>query len=177
MRKVVTALVGYAMLMGVAAMAPVAAHDFGSSDGTNQGQMPMMGQGQMPMMGQGHMPMMGQGQMPMMGQGHMPMMGQGQMPMMGQGQMPMMGQGHMPMMEHGAGTGMYAPLRRDLSAEEVEHMIGHRLEWQGNPNLKMGPVVERDEDTIVADIVTQDGSLVQRLEVDRHTGRMQAANN
>jgi hypothetical protein len=31
-------------------------------------------------------------------------------------------------------------------------------------------VSEKDDDTIVAEIVTQEGSLVQRLEVDRHTG-------
>ena len=173
MKKSVLASLGIAALVSFAAIAPTAAHDSSTGGGMGQSQMPMMGQGQMPMMGQGQMPMMGQGQMPMMGQGQMPMMGHGQMPMMGHGQMPMMGYG---MMRHGAGSGMYPPLRRDLSAEEVEHMIGHRLEWQGNPNLKMGPVVEQDADTIVADIVTQDGSLVQRLEVDRHTGRMQAAN-
>ena len=34
---------------------------------------------------------------------------------------------------------------------------------------------EKDEDTIVAEIVTNDGSLVDRIEVDRHTGRMRRA--
>ncbi len=33
-------------------------------------------------------------------------------------------------------------------------------------------MVVRDDDKIVADITTADGSLVQRLEVDRHTGQM-----
>jgi hypothetical protein len=120
---------------------------------------PMMGQqGQM---GQGMGPgMMGQqGQMPMMGHG---MMGHG----MGSG---MMGQGQ------GMGPGMMQPLRQDLTAADVQHMMEHRLSWQGNPNVKVGTVEEKDDDTIVAEIVTQDGSLVQRLEVDRHTGRMQPA--
>ena len=110
------------------------------------------------MMGPG---MMGQGQMApgMMGPG---MMGQGQM---GPG---MMGQGQM-------GRGMMQPLRSDLSAAEVQHMMEHRLAWQGNPNLKVGEVSEQDNDTIIAEIVTQDGSLVQRLEVNRHTGLMQPA--
>ncbi len=105
--------------------------------------------------------MMGQGQM---GQG----MGQGQMGpgMMGQGQMGQgMGQGQM-------GPGMVQPLRQDLSAADVQHMMEHRLAWQGNPNVKVGKVEDKDDDTIVAEIVTQDGSLVQRLEVDRHTGWM-----
>jgi hypothetical protein len=120
-----------------------------------QGQMPMMGHGQG--MGPG---MMGQqGQMPMMGHG---MMGHG----MGSG---MMGQGQ------GMGPGMMQPLRQDLTAADVQHMMEHRLSWQGNPNVKVGTVEEKDDDTIVAEIVTQDGSLVQRLEVDRHTGRMQPA--
>ena len=125
---------------------------------------PMMGQqGQMPMMGQGQG--MGPG---MMGQqGQMPMMGHG---MMGHGMCSgMMGQGQ------GMGPGMMQPLRQDLTAADVQHMMEHRLSWQGNPNVKVGTVEEKDDDTIVAEIVTQDGSLVQRLEVDRHTGRMQPA--
>jgi hypothetical protein len=64
-------------------------------------------------------------------------------------------------------------LPQDLSVENVRHMLEHQLAWQGNPNLKLGKVEEKDEDTIVAEVVTQDGSLVQRLQVDRHTGLMQ----
>lgn len=71
------------------------------------------------------------------------------------------------------GAGAAQPLREDLSVSDVEHMLGHRLEWQGNPNVKLGDVEERDGDTIVAEIVTKDGSLVQRLEVNRHTGWIQ----
>ena len=37
----------------------------------------------------------------------------------------------------------------------------------------MGAVQEVDEDTIVAEIVTVDDSLVHRWRVDRHTGQMQ----
>jgi hypothetical protein len=36
----------------------------------------------------------------------------------------------------------------------------------------VGKVEEKDGDTFVAEIVTKDGSLVQRLEVDRHRGSM-----
>jgi hypothetical protein len=76
----------------------------------------------------------------------------------------------------GHGYGMHQALPRDLTTDEVRHMLGHQLEWQGNPNLKLGKVEEKDEDTIVAEIVTKDGSLVDRLEVDRHTGRMHRPN-
>ena len=41
---------------------------------------------------------------------------------------------------------------------------------QGNSLLKVGDVKEQDADTIVADIDTQDNSLVQRFVVNRHTG-------
>ena len=40
----------------------------------------------------------------------------------------------------------------------------------GKTRLKLGSVKERDANTIVVDIVTLDGSLVQRFEVDRNTG-------
>lgn len=143
------------------------------------------------MMGQGHMHMMGPGAMGqhmgpgMMGphHGHGQQMGHGMMGqdmgpgmksegmghgMMGQG----IGQGMGPMMGHGRGHGMMRPLPQDLSAEDVKHMMEHRLAWNGNPNVKVGKVEEKDNDTIVAEIVTQDGSLVDRLEVDRHTGQM-----
>lgn len=147
----------------------------------------VMGQGMGPMMGpcpygQGMMGpgMMGQGMGPgMMGHGMGPgMMGQGMGPgMMGQGMGPgVMGQGMAPgMMGQGMGPGPMMALPQDLSVENVRHMLEHRLAWQGNPNLKLGEVEEKDEDTIEAEIVTQDGSLVQRLEVDRHTGWMRPA--
>ena len=109
----------------------------------------------------------GQGQMPMMGQG---MMGHGMMSQGYQGQMPMMGHGMM----GDYGYGQMQPLRRDLTNDEVKHMMEHRVDWAGNPNLKVGKVTEKDADTIVSEIVTKDGSLVQKIEVDRHTGRMKA---
>lgn len=112
--------------------------------------------------------------------GHMgPMMGPDMMGpgMMGPGQMTpdRMGPGAMGhgMMGRGMGHDMMQPLRQDLSIDDVKHMIGHRLSWTGNPNLKLGSVEEKDADTIIAEIVTQDGSLVQRFKVDRHTGWMQ----
>jgi hypothetical protein len=55
------------------------------------------------------------------------------------------------------------------------HTIEHRLAWRDNPNVKVGNVQEKDDDTIVAEIITQNGSLVQKFEVNRHTGWMRPA--
>ena len=118
---------------------------------------PCPGGGQGMMMGPG---MMGPG---MTGPG---MMGPG---MTGPG---MMGPG---MMGPGwGGQGMYGRMAppQDLTVSDVQTMLERYLQWQGNPHLKEGDVKEKDKDTITAEIVTADGSLVQRMEVDRHTGWM-----
>jgi hypothetical protein len=44
------------------------------------------------------------------------------------------------------------------------------LALRDNPRLKLGDVKEKDADSITADIVTKDNSLVDRVIIDRHTG-------
>lgn len=62
---------------------------------------------------------------------------------------------------------------RDLSADDVRAWLERWLATQGNPRLAVGSVEEKDENTIVADIVTKEGGvLVDRFEIDRHTGAM-----
>lgn len=61
---------------------------------------------------------------------------------------------------------------RDLSVDDVRHFLEHSIDMHGNKRLKVGEVTETDQHTIVAEIVTQDGSLVQRLNVDRYTGQI-----
>ncbi len=129
--------------------------------GMNQNQQGqgMMNQGQQ---GQG---MMNQGQQ---GQG---MMGGGMMNMMRQH---MMGQGTMgPNSGMGMGFAGQVVVSKDLTADDVSHFLEHRLEDQGNKRLTLGDVTEVDDEKITADITTVDGSLVQRLEIDRHSGKMQ----
>ena len=136
----------------------------------------MMGQG---MMGQGAMPMMmapgmmNQGMMPMMGYG---MTGQGMMMpmmmapgMMGQGMMNQgaMGQG---MMNQGATPMMGMAAAAPLDADHVRPHLEQHLAMMGFPNLMLGSIEAEDDDTLVAEIVTRDGTLVQRLAVDRHSG-------
>ena len=155
MKRIIFATLGLALLLGLGAGIALPAKD--ASAQQTQRQMPMTGQGRMPMMGQGQMPMQGQSQMPMMGQGQMPMMGHGMMPMMGHG---MMRQGMVPRV---------VPIKH-LSTDEVRHFLEHRLGVQGYKRLKVGSVEEQDNGTISAEIVSVEGPLVQRLEVDRHTG-------
>lgn len=139
----------------------------------------MMGQAAMPTMMFVMMPVMmvpgmtGQGMLPMMmpgmtGHGMMPM-GHGTMPMMpgmmGDGMMGgqgMMGQGTMPMMS--------AAPAASLDPDQVRPHLEHHVSMMGLPNLTLGSIEEQDDDTLVADIVTRDGTLVQRLAIDRHTG-------
>jgi hypothetical protein len=168
----------FAFLMGLIVSGGSQAHDpqgqrhmgqgYGMGHGYGYGMAPdpryHMGPGMMgPGYGMGHGQHLGQG---MMGPRYHMGPGQGMGPgMMGPGMMgPGYGMGH--------GYGMHRALPRDLTPDDVRHMLGHQLEWQG---IKLGKVEEKDEDTIVAEIVTNDGSLVDRFEVDRHTGRMRRA--
>lgn len=61
------------------------------------------------------------------------------------------------------------------SVGDVKAYIEQWVASMGNPRLKVGPVTEKDANTIVGEVVTQDGSLVQRFEVDRRTGVYRAA--
>jgi len=98
------------------------------------------------------------------------MMGQYQGYGMGPGMMgPYQGYGMSP------GYGGQQMMGRDLTADDVRHMLEHRLQWNGNERLKVGEVQEVDGDTIMADIVTVDGSLVDRFRIDRHTGVFERA--
>jgi hypothetical protein len=95
--------------------------------------------------------------------------------MMGQGmmqQMPgMMSQGLTGRMPgHGALGGWRVTPVMHLGVEDVQHSLEHFIEVHDFQHLKVGEVRETDDDTIAAEIVTQEGSLALQLEVDRHTG-------
>jgi len=62
-----------------------------------------------------------------------------------------------------------------LSTSDVRHYFEHRLDVIGNDRLKLGEVTSTDDDTITVEIVTVDNSLVDRLEVDPHSGRIERA--
>ena len=112
-------------------------------------------------MGSGMQGMGGPGMQGMMGQG-MPMMGSGMQGMMGMG-CPWCGPGMM-------GSGYATPqVNVNLSVSDVTSYLERWV--AGNPNIKVANVVEKDANTITADIVTKDkDALVQRYTFDRRSG-------
>jgi hypothetical protein len=134
----------------------------------------MMGQGMGPgMMGQGGMWHVGPHMMsPDEMQEMMEHMG-GMTGEMGPG---LMGQGMSP--ARGGWSGLegsrVVPMMQ-LSTDDVRGFFERYLESLGNARLKIGKVAAMDDDTITADIVTVDDSLVERFAVDRHTGLISAA--
>ena len=134
---------------------PSLAHDanmMGGQHQTNQGMMASPG----------HMTM---GQMPMSGHGSM-------MPGMMQHMHQHHGGHNMGMSSGMPGGGYGIKAERELDVEALTKVLTGRLAWTGNPRLKVGKVVEKDDDTIIAEIITLDGSLVDRLAVHRRTGAM-----
>jgi hypothetical protein len=119
--------------------------------GTGPGQQPWM-------MGPGHG--MGPG---MMGQGYEHPVGPG----MGQGYG--MGYGRQPW------SGARVTPTMHLTTDDVRTFFQRQLAAQGNERLKVGKVEALDDDTIQAQIVTVDDSLVETYNVDRHTGAVSPA--
>ena len=122
------------------------------------------------MQGEGPMPgrMGGMADAPM-GHGMMGRIGQGDMPM---GQM-MRGQ-HSAMGGHGLGPdaiyGMPQGSVTEMTPARVEAFLSHLLERHANPRLELGEVAEAEDGNITAEIVTTEGSLVQRLSFNRYPG-------
>ncbi len=143
------------VLAGAAALVLVAAN-FGVISKANA--QPYGGWGMMGGYGPGYGMMGGYGP----GYGMMGGYGPGYGPMMGG-----YGPGYGPMMGYGplAGRGDL-----NLSADNVRDYFARWIAAQGNSHLKVGDVKEQGNDTIVADIVTHDNSLVQEFVVNRHTG-------
>jgi len=77
----------------------------------------------------------------------------------------------------GYGPGGQTNQALNLTTDDVKARIERWLAFRGNPRLKVGEVKEKDADTITADIVTKDNSLVQRFIVDRHTGAFRQDNS
>ena len=77
----------------------------------------------------------------------------------------------------GYGPGAQTNQALNLTVDDVKARVERWLAIRGNARLKVGEVKEKDADTITADIVTKDNSLVQRFIVDRHTGAFRQDNS
>ena len=65
------------------------------------------------------------------------------------------------------GGGMGQARTAALSLEEISVLMSAKLILMGNPRLNLGEVTAGDGDTAIVEIVTQEGSLVDKLAVDR----------
>ena len=107
------------------------------------------------------------------------MSAQGQMPMAGMMMCPMMqmmmggraGMG-MPGMMTGPGIlyGMPYGTPEEMTVERVRTLLEQDLTQHGNPRLKLGEVATAADGSITAEIITVDGSLVQKLVFNRYPG-------
>ena len=63
----------------------------------------------------------------------------------------------------------YAPAGQPLTKESATQMLQNYVARTGNPNLRHGEITETDT-TFEGNVVTKDGSLVEKLLVDKSTG-------
>lgn len=66
--------------------------------------------------------------------------------------------------------GMPHGATEEMTPESVRSFLEKRLEWHANPRLKIGTIATADDGGVTAEIVTVDGSLVQKLAFNRHPG-------
>ncbi len=168
MKRILTAT-AIATALGTAAI--VAAPSFaGPGPGAFDGSPPQLADGSSARGGwYGHGPGMMMGGGMGYGQGYGMMMGGG----MGYGQ------GSGTMMGYGPGGGGDSDWCHgnvaasggdlDLSAADVKKNLERYLAWAGNKRLQVGEI-KKDGDDFIADIVTKENSLVERLKIDGDSG-------
>jgi hypothetical protein len=71
------------------------------------------------------------------------------------------------------GDRRYRPDRKPLEKEEAKEQVEDMLKRSRNPNLKPG-AIEEEEDSYIVDILTKDGSLVDKMQVHKETGMMRS---
>jgi hypothetical protein len=88
----------------------------------------------------------------------------------GPGMQEQQGGWYCPWMGSGGTMGPQAPVAKPgqpLSADQAKAMVEQHI--SGNPNLKAGKVTEKNG-AYEVDIVTKDGSLVDKIQVSKQTG-------
>jgi hypothetical protein len=93
---------------------------------------------------------------------------------MGPGMMYRGGMGPGMMYGYGYGYGpQYQQRQTPLEKKDAETMVQNYLTATRNPNLKLGKITEEGS-TFAAEIVTKNGSLVDKLLIDKNTGWMRS---
>ena len=85
--------------------------------------------------------------------------------MMGYGYGPQYGRQYAP---------QYQQPQRPLNENQAKEMVENYLQATRNPNLKLGKIADRGY-AFEVNIVTKEGSLVNKVLVDKNTGWMQSA--
>jgi|GEM_PF-474788 len=62
-----------------------------------------------------------------------------------------------------------------MSKADVRLQLEQWALWYGNPDLKVGRIIVKDQDTFVAEIVTKNNLVLQLIEINRRTGWMRPA--
>jgi hypothetical protein len=60
--------------------------------------------------------------------------------------------------------------QQEMTPERVRAFLEERLAWHGNPRLEIGEIATAEDGSVTAEIVTVDGSSVQRLAFNRYPG-------
>ncbi len=63
----------------------------------------------------------------------------------------------------------YNPQGHPLTMDRAKQMLENYVSYKYNPNLKVGDVLDKG-DIFEAAILTKDGSLVEKIQVDKNTG-------
>ena len=66
--------------------------------------------------------------------------------------------------------GMPHGAEEEMTPSRVRGFLQQHLAWHGNPRLAIGEVTTASDGSITAEIVTVDGSLVQKLAFNRYPG-------
>lgn len=63
----------------------------------------------------------------------------------------------------------YNPPGQPVSKQQARQMLDNYVSSRNNPNLRVGEITDKG-DLFEATIVTKEGSLVERIHVDKNTG-------
>jgi hypothetical protein len=77
---------------------------------------------------------------------------------------------HDMMAGHHLALGLPVGTPEEMTPERVRTFLEERLARLGNPRLKLGEIVTAEDGSITAEIVTVEGSLVQKLAFNRYPG-------